>query len=70
MLKITTKSRVETPTLLPHWKTEDLAKAIGYHTESVRRAIRQNRIATVRFGRFHRIPAEEAQRILREGLPK
>jgi hypothetical protein len=57
------------PTLPQLWTTEGLALAVGYHVESIRRAIRQGRIRTVRFGRFHRIPAAEAQRILSEGLP-
>ena len=57
------------PTLLQLWTTEGLAQAVGYHVESIRRAIRQGRIRTVKFGRFHRIPAAEAQRILSEGLP-
>jgi hypothetical protein len=51
------------------WTTSGLATAVGYHPESIRRAIRQGRIRTVRFGRGHRISDAEAQRILKEGLP-
>jgi len=49
--------------------TEKLAVAIGFHEESVRRAIRQNRIRAIRFGRTWRIPGDEVTRILSQGLP-
>ena len=51
------------------WTTHEVAEAIRFHVESVRRACRQGRIKTVRFGRELRIADAEAQRILREGLP-
>jgi hypothetical protein len=66
------KPRAATPNTgatAPMWNTDDLARAIGYHVESVRRCVRQGRIRTVRFGRFHRIPDVEAQRIFAQGLP-
>ncbi|MBI4325264.1 MAG: helix-turn-helix domain-containing protein [Chloroflexi bacterium] len=49
--------------------TEQFAFAIGWHQESVRRAIRQNRIRALPFGRTWRIPMEEVARILSHGLP-
>lgn len=49
--------------------TERLAAAIGYHEESVRRAIRQGRIQAIPFGRTWRIPPAEVTRILANGLP-
>ncbi len=49
--------------------TEQLAAAISYHEESVRRAIRQGRIRALPFGRNWRIPPDEVARILAHGLP-
>lgn len=48
---------------------EELASAIKYHPESVRRAIRQGRIHALPFGVGWRIPAAEVRRILAAGLP-
>jgi len=48
---------------------DELAAQIKYHPESVRRAIRQGRIAALPFGIGWRIPAREAARILATGLP-
>lgn len=48
---------------------EELAAAIKYHPESVRRAIRQNRIRALPFGAGYRIPPDEVARILSQGLP-
>jgi excisionase family DNA binding protein len=53
----------------PAWTVEGLAEVIKYHPESVRRAIRQERIQAKRFGSSWRIPAAEVRRILAEGLP-
>jgi excisionase family DNA binding protein len=47
----------------------ELAAAIKYHPESVRRAIRQGRIYALPFGTRWRIPAAEVRRILTSGLP-
>jgi excisionase family DNA binding protein len=48
---------------------EDFAAKIQYHPESVRRAIRQNRIKALKFGSNWRITAPEVRRILENGLP-
>lgn len=48
---------------------EEVARAIRYHPESVRRAIRQGRIHAIQFGAGWRIPAAELRRILATGLP-
>ena len=48
---------------------DQLAAAIGYHPESVRRAIRQGRIRALPFGRTWRIPPDESARIFANGLP-
>lgn len=60
-------SKPETPTA--GLTTEELAAAIGYHPESVRRAIRQLRIHALPFGRTYRIPTIEVSRIMAHGLP-
>jgi len=49
--------------------TNEMARLVRYHPESIRRAIREGRIHALPFGRSYRIPAEEVARILREGLP-
>jgi excisionase family DNA binding protein len=48
---------------------EEAAEKIHYHPESLRRAIRQGRVAALRFGQGWRIPASELRRILATGLP-
>jgi excisionase family DNA binding protein len=48
---------------------EEVARAYGYHPESIRRAIRAGRIKALRFGQGWRITAAEFDRIGREGLP-
>jgi hypothetical protein len=45
------------------------AKNIGWHTESVRRACRQGRIAAIKLGKGWRVPASVAQEITRNGIP-
>jgi len=48
---------------------EQLAAAIQYHPESVRRMIRARLIRALPFGKHWRIPREEYERILLHGLP-
>ena len=50
------------------YTTEAGASLLGFHNESIRRAIREGRIHAVRCGRLWRIPATEIQRIATEGL--
>jgi hypothetical protein len=57
-------SKLEAP-----FKVDRLAALIGYHPQSLRRVIRQGRIATIPFGKGYRIPAQEVRRILAKGLP-
>jgi hypothetical protein len=45
------------------------AKNIGWHTESVRRACRQGRIAAIKLGKGWRVPASVAEEITRNGIP-
>lgn len=56
------------PDAAQFYTTEQLAGKIIWHTESVRRAIRQGRIRALPFGRSWRIPAQEVSRILSEGI--
>lgn len=49
--------------------TEEFARAIGFHPESVRRCLRAGRLKGLWFGRTYRIPLGEVQRILTHGLP-
>lgn len=49
--------------------SDEFARAISWHPESVRKAIRQGRIRAIKFGRFFRIPTAEVERILRDGIP-
>ena len=46
----------------------EVADALRYHIESVRRAIRQGRIKAIKAGRQWRVPRAELDRLLREGL--
>lgn len=46
-----------------------LAAIIGWHEESVRRAIRQGRIPAVKMGRNWRIQLETAEMIRQNGIP-
>ncbi len=46
----------------------EVAQALRYHIESVRRAIRQGRIKAIKAGRQWRVPRAELDRLLREGL--
>lgn len=49
---------------------DELAAAIQYHPESVRRMIRAGRIRALPFGKHWRIPLPEVERILAHGLPQ
>jgi len=49
---------------------EEVAAAISFHPESIRRAVRGGRIAAVKLGAAWRIPAAELQRIVTQGLPR
>jgi excisionase family DNA binding protein len=49
--------------------TEELAATISYHVVTVRDAIRAGRIHALRFGRAWRIPNDEFERIVANGLP-
>lgn len=46
----------------------EVADALRYHIESVRRAIRQGRIKAIKTGRQWRVARAELDRLLREGL--
>lgn len=48
---------------------EEVAAAISFHPESVRRLIRDGKIAAVKVGSLWRVPAAVLQRIAAEGLP-
>ena len=54
---------------LQMFTTEEVAKRLRYHHESIRRAVRQGRIHAVKTGALWRVPAAELERIVREGLP-
>lgn len=62
-------SNQSAPGLARTYTIREVATLINFHTESVRRAIRQGRIKALPFGRCLRIPGEEVERILSEGLP-
>jgi excisionase family DNA binding protein len=49
-------------------KVEELATVLGFHPESVRRAIRQRRIQAIRLGRFWRVPPGEVAYLMTNGL--
>ena len=54
----------------PPWDLKPFAAAIGWKSiESVRRAIRQGRIAAKKYGRYWKIPDSVAQEIFRNGVP-
>ena len=50
------------------YTTDELARQIQYHQETIRRLIREGKIHAIPFGRTYRISAEEVARILKEGL--
>ena len=66
---VVTKPAEATPALSAGYTPAQFAKIISYHAESVRRCIREGRIAAKSYGRGWRIPPDEAQRILANGLP-
>jgi excisionase family DNA binding protein len=51
------------------WSTAEVAEAIGYHEESVRRCIREGRVRAVRCGPRYRVPDDEFAKICAEGIP-
>lgn len=51
------------------YTVQQVAHILGVDEVSVRRWIRQGRIACVQLTRLRRVPAEELQRVLAEGLP-
>ncbi len=57
------------PPLGRQFTTSELAGAIQYHEESIRRAIRAGRIRAIRCGNRWRIPPDELARIMTNGLP-
>lgn len=52
----------------PHYTPQIAADRWHWHPESVRRAIRSGRIASIIIGRRRLIPAVEIERIEREGF--
>ncbi len=50
------------------WLTSELAAALRLTDETIRRGIRTARIEARKVGRGWRIPNEEAERIIRDGL--
>jgi excisionase family DNA binding protein len=52
------------------YSPEEVAAAISFHPESIRRAVRSGRIAAVKLGPLWRITAATLQRIATEGLPR
>ena len=49
--------------------TEVFAQKIAWHPESVRRAIRQGRVAAIKLGNGWRIPPDVADHVLKHGIP-
>ena len=49
---------------------EEVATAISFHPESVRRLIRDGKIAAVKVGLLWRVTAGELHRIATKGLPR
>ena len=56
------------PATVSFYTPAEFATIIRFHPESIRRAIRSGRIASVRFSRKLLIPAAEAARIFAQGL--
>ena len=50
-------------------RSEEFATLIGFHPETVRRLIREQRIRAIKFGDEWRIKPEEVDRIMQNGLP-
>lgn len=50
------------------YTSDQVAHALSMSPESVEKWIRLKKIATVRFGRSQRIPKEELDRVLRDGI--
>lgn len=49
-------------------RLKDFAASLGVSYDSVFRAARAGKLKTVRFGKSILVPAEEAERVMREGL--
>lgn len=61
---------MSSPVERPAFKTpEELAKALNVKPVTVYNFCRQGRIESVKVGRLVRIPPEEFERVLREGVP-
>ena len=52
-----------------HKKPRELADALGVAYETVVGYCREGDIKTIRVGKLYRIPMEEYNRVLREGIP-
>jgi excisionase family DNA binding protein len=48
------------------YTTEELAEYLKLSEQTIRSWIRQGKVKSLKFGRAHRIPAEEVQRLLKE----
>lgn len=48
------------------YTTEELAEYLKLSDQTIRLWIRQGKVKSYKFGRAHRIPVEEVQRLLRE----
>lgn len=49
---------------------QELAAALGLKDQTVMKFCREGRIEHIKVGRLYRIPAQEFDRVLREGVPQ
>jgi excisionase family DNA binding protein len=52
------------------YTVKDLAATAKVTEQAVYNWIKSGKLTTVKFGRAHRIPAAEFQRVMREGIPE
>lgn len=51
-------------------RIDEVATALGIAQVTVRKWVRQGRIASIKLSRARRIPATELERLVQEGLPE
>lgn len=61
-------ARIERTPKAPHRTPKDLAQAANVSVSAVLKWIREGRIKAVPFGKAHRIPAAEYDRVLHDGV--
>lgn len=69
--KTTSKGRKEPSAESPKrraWPLKEWCKSMGFSYDTGRRAMMRGALRTIRFGTLILVPAEEAERVMREGL--